>query len=113
MIGKLRHQVQLQKRSRVADGAGGFTHTWATVLTTKAQMKPANAGTERQIAGRVSSPVTHVCTVRKNIVAALGEDVTSSWRIVFDSKNYNVRGVQDLDEAERWLAIYTEQDVPT
>ena len=54
----LRHRVTFEKQTRVADGAGGWTDSWAAERSCWAKVEPLS-GRERPSAMQLEHPVTH------------------------------------------------------
>ncbi|MFQ5954722.1 MAG: phage head closure protein, partial [Kiloniellales bacterium] len=68
-VGGLRHRITFEKQVRVADGAGGWTETWATERSSWAKVVPLGGG-ERWRAMQTEHPVSHRITVRYNATVA-------------------------------------------
>lgn len=106
MIGTLRHRVTIQSETRTADGAGGFTLTWADVATVWGAVEPLK-GMERLRAQQIEAPVTHSVTIRHRT------DVSTKERIKFGTRLFNIRDVINPDERDRWLELLCEEGVAT
>ena len=108
MIGKMRHRVALQAESRAPDAAGGYAVTWTTVATVWARIEPQGAG-ETVAAGQLTAPVSHRVTVRRR------SDIspTASMRLLFGSRVFDIRGVLNQDEGNRYLVLICEENVVT
>jgi SPP1 family predicted phage head-tail adaptor len=94
--GARRHLISLANLGTpVADGDGSFTET-ATALspaTVWASVKPATAkDLERVASGTVLSTATHIVTMPYHA------QVSTTTRIVFGTRSFNVTGVSDPEE---------------
>jgi SPP1 family predicted phage head-tail adaptor len=104
--GLLRHRVALQRKTRAADGAGGFAVTWQTYATVKAQII-TKAGRELVIADRLSATQTNRATIRYRA------DVNETDRIVYRGRAYQIRSVVNIEERNKWLELDLERGVAT
>lgn len=105
-LGELRHRVRLETPTRVADGDGGYTETWALLSpgVVWARIEPATArNVERSVGAKVDAPVDALITIRHH--AGVG----NLTRVVYDGRRYLVRGVQDVQERGRWLVLACEE----
>jgi SPP1 family predicted phage head-tail adaptor len=92
-IGRLRHRVILQRLTATADGAGGFTESWAALATVWASIDPATArDLERVFGAELQAPVTHLVTTRYY------SGLTPKDRVVFGSRTFAIRGLQNPEE---------------
>lgn len=103
-IGDLRHFVALQQQTTVADGLGGRTVTWATEASFWARVKPVSAG-QRMYGQRLEENISHVITARYN--SSL--DLSIGKRIRFDSRDFHIHGVINVDERNRVWEIMCEE----
>lgn len=90
-IGFLRHRLTVEQASDVADGGGGFTTTWTTVATRWGSIQPLS-GREAFEAQQVQGRLTH--KIRMRWLTGL----TTSMRISFSSRLFNIRSIQDEQE---------------
>ena len=104
--GMLRTIVQFQRLTRVPDGAGGATQTWANLAgaPTRAHVKSLS-GSERFASARVEATATHRITVR--YFAGL----TEADRVVFGGRASNIRFINDLEQRNRWLVLDVQTGV--
>lgn len=97
-IGALRHTVDIQAKTRTADGQGGFTVAWATVSgsVTRAMITAAPGGEKwgfmRSVPGNTMKMVT------RYFIGA-----TAAQKVIWNSKEYAVLGVVDPDGTGNWL----------
>jgi SPP1 family predicted phage head-tail adaptor len=106
--GMLKEPVTFQRMTRTSDGAGGQSQTWATIATapTRAAVMPLS-GSERYQFDRVEANVRLKVTVR--YVAGLLE----SDRVLIRTKAHNIRFINNVEFADRWLEIMVDGGVAT
>ena len=98
--GMLREPVEFQRAAKVSDDAGGYTEAWAAIsgAADRAHVK-AISGAERVYSERVEASTKWRITVR--YFAGLLE----SDRVVIRDREYNIRFINNLELADRWLMI--------
>lgn len=98
--GMLKEPVTFQRRTLVSDGAGGQTETWATVTGTpsKAFVKPVS-GSERFASDRVEA------IVRLRLVTRYTNKLTESDRVLIRGRAHNIRFLDNVEFADKWLQI--------
>lgn len=104
--GMLRHSVSLQRVNKVADGLGGFTHTWATVATLRAFLRVSGAN---ETVGQDRLNMTQ----RQKAVIRYRTDIRPNDRILFDGKAYQIRGISDIEFRKKYLDLDLESGVAT
>jgi SPP1 family predicted phage head-tail adaptor len=97
-ISELRHRVVIESLAEVSDGYGGTAATWSTLATVWASVVPKESH-ERRFADQVQLQRTHVCWIRHR------DDVTSTMRILFDSRYFQIKGVRRPDEKKFYLLL--------
>lgn len=101
--GMLRHLVELHSQSRVPDGAGGGELVWTPYDTqVRAYLKPISA-TERFYSQRLEHAVTHRLWLRYRT------GIKASHRVVYAGRAMQIRGILNLEEANRWLELTLEE----
>lgn len=96
--GMLKEVVAIQAKTRIADGMGGFTVTWANVAgaPTRAMIDAAPGserwGFMRQVPGNTYKMVTRYFA-----------GATAAQRVLWDGKEYGVLGVVKSPEQGEWL----------
>lgn len=102
----LKEPVAFQRLTRTTDGAGGFTEAWAAIVATptRAHVK-AMSGGERWHSDRVEASSTHKIVVRYN------ENLTTVDRAVIRGLAYNIRFIDNMEFADKWLYITSEVGV--
>ena len=104
--GMLKEPVAFQRLTRTADGAGGFTEAWAAIAATptRAHVK-AMSGGERFQSQRTEATSTHKIVVRYNA------GLTDVDRAVIRGRAYNIRFIDNMEMADKWLYITAEVGV--
>lgn len=107
--GMLREPISIERASRTSDGAGGYTDdVWSQVSGSpeRAYVK-ALSGSERFASDRVEATTRWRITLR--YFAGLKESDT----VVFRSRRYNVRFINNMELRDQWLAIDLDGGVAT
>ena len=104
--GKLRHRINVQRATKTPDGGGGSSVSWPNVATVRAYVKPISGG-ERLQALRLESDITTRIFVR------YGLDVLPSDRIEYNGRLFVIKAILNLEEANKWLEIYTVEGQAT
>lgn len=105
-ISELRHRITIQTLALTSDGQGGFTEAWTDVATVWAQVKPVNAN-ERLFAQKLEPLVTHLITIRYR------SDITSTMRVSFDSRTFQIKAPYSPDERNAYLVFQAVEDSQT
>lgn len=92
------HSWTLSRRTRTADGQGGYTQTWATVATVAGRMRPASAS-ERTLALQRLAEISHVWYV------AADEDVLRGDRITGQGRTWDVIAIREPSYAAHHLEV--------
>lgn len=101
-IGQLARRVQLQSPTDSTDSYGQPTRTWATYATVWAQILPVSSD-ESRIANQQGVFITHRVTIRHR------DDVTAEHRVLFGSRELNIKGLRNLEEKGVMLEIDAEE----
>jgi SPP1 family predicted phage head-tail adaptor len=106
--GMLREPVTIQRATKVSDGAGGYTETWATLsgAPDRAHVK-ALSGSERFASDRVEA------TTRWRITVRYFAGLRDSDRVVIRSIAYNIRFINNLEMRDLWLVLDLDGGVAT
>lgn len=100
-----RTTVELQRRSRVADGQGGWSEGWVTVR--KIPTKWASASmTERVFAMQLQADAKHRCYMRYTTPLPQTDQ-----RVVYKGLAYNIIGATDVEMMGKIIEIVLEQGV--
>jgi SPP1 family predicted phage head-tail adaptor len=104
--GMLKEAVAFQRLTGTTDGAGGFTEAWAAIpaTPTRGHVK-AMSGGERWHSDRVEASSTHKIVVRYN------SSLTTKDRVVIRGLAYNIRFIDNMEMADKWLYITAEVGV--
>ena len=106
--GKLSEPITVQRATLTTDGAGGQTQSWATLSgsPTKAWIMPLS-GSEQYRFDRMEA------NVKLKLVVRYTSSIQEKDRIVIRSRNYNVRFLNNIEFADKWLEIYVDGGVAT
>lgn len=96
----LREPVEFQRKTRTSDGAGGFTDAWAAIsgAPTRAMVK-AMSGRERYASDRLEASANY------RIVTRYFDGLTEVDRVEIRGRPGQIRFVNNVDLADRWLEI--------
>jgi len=96
--GAFRQAIEIQAEARVPDQVGGFLSTWAPAsgAPTRAQIT-GSAGSERASGGRLVSGSSY------RMITRWFRGASAAQRVVWDGREYAVRGVADPDGRRRFL----------
>ena len=104
-----RTTVELQRRSRVADGQGGWSEGWVTVrkIPTKWASALASASmTERVFAMQLQAEAKWRCYMRYTTPLPQADQ-----RVVYKGLAYNIIGATDVEMMGKIIEISLEQGV--
>lgn len=101
---ELRHSITIQSVARVSDGAGGQTETWETSTTAWASISPAN-GHQKWQAMQSETPITHKIKMRYQ------SGISTSNRIVYDNRTFDIVEVLNVDERDIVLHIMAVENL--
>jgi SPP1 family predicted phage head-tail adaptor len=100
--GLLRHKIIFQTATDTSDGMGGFTQSWSDTYTCFAAIWPLRSN-ERLEAMKMESKITHKIRMRYQ------PGITSSMRIKFGSRYFQISAPINPDERNRELEILAEE----
>lgn len=106
----LNRPLVLEALSRVADGAGGFTESWAALGTIWAEVRP---GSGRDAAGQevVLAATGFRITVRGAPQGAPSRPVAGQ-RFRDGGRLFPILAVTETDGSGRWLICFAREEVP-
>ncbi|CAD0185267.1 Bacteriophage head-tail adaptor [Ruegeria sp. THAF57] len=106
---RLNRKLVLEAPVRSADGAGGYTETWAALGTVWAEVT-ARSGSERQIAGVPVSRVGYRIVVRG---APEGSAMrpTPDQRFTEGPRRFVIRAVAERDPRGQYLTCFADEEV--
>jgi|TARA_R110000796_G_C14477820_1_gene426338 SPP1 family predicted phage head-tail adaptor len=103
-IGKMRYRVKVENATNTRDAGGGLSQAYTVASFVYANIKPTSANsTYRQ--GIVLEKVTHEVTMRYMT------NISTNSRVSYGSRNFNVRGIVNVDERDRFLKLLCEEGV--
>ena len=105
-IGMLRHQVSLQSPTNTTDTGGGAVKTWTTLAKLWANIKPVS-GSEKYRQGQVQETATHHVTIRYR------SDIGTNYRLVYESRNFNIKHIRNIDERDRYMLLVCNEGEAT
>jgi SPP1 family predicted phage head-tail adaptor len=94
----MKRRVTIQSVSRLSDGQGGYTESWADGDTVWASVDPST-GYQKFQAMQMQEPITH------KIVMRYRPDVTTATRLRYGDRVFDVAEALDVDEDGRFLKI--------
>jgi len=104
--GKLRTLVTFQRKTLAADGAGGFTETWATLRVTRAHVVGLS-GFERLMTDRINAET------KDRIVCRYFAGLRPDDRVMIEGRVYNITDVDDMERRKMWYKIDVSGGVAT
>lgn len=102
--GMLSHRVLIQSPTNNRSASGQFTQSWSTVATRWASVQPIS-GKEFFGSNQTDARVTHKVKIR--YMAA----VTPEYRVVYKTRNLNIRSVINVNEEDVEHILLCEEDV--
>lgn len=97
-IGKMRHKVEIQRRVRASDGAGGASSTWETIDKVWAQIVPKSAS-EGSKGDQIEGRKNYDLNIRYR------DDINNSCRILYKGRVFNVTGVVNTMETDKYMVV--------
>lgn len=107
-IGEFRHSVRLQSPTRTKTAGGGYTLTPADLTDPEwwCAIESASAAKMERLAGAGSiSTASHILTGRYH------PEITTRTTIVYGTRTFAVRGVQNVNEGDEWTRVFCEEVV--
>lgn len=101
-VGSLNKSVTLQYQTKVPNGMGGFTASWADAATVWAAIWPTSAQ-ELTAANALSMVITHRIRIRWRGV------LKPDWRIKYGNKYYNIISIINPNMGNRYLDIMAKE----
>jgi len=103
-IGKLNTPFLLQEESLSADGAGGSVAAWQTLVALWGDLRVASDESPANLKRRI----THHVIIRHRAE----RDVRTGQRLVLNERQFLIRAVSNVGEADRWLKLFVEEILP-
>lgn len=104
--GMLKEPLTFQRLTRTTDNAGGFTETWTTINGAPTRghvMSPS--GSERFANDRVEG------IVRLRITTRYTDKVTERDAVMIRGIRHNIRFINNVEFADKWIEIDAERGV--
>jgi len=105
-IGRLKHQVSLQKPTRSTDTGGGQAITWSTVAQIYVDISPVSGG-ETFNQGQLKE------TLKTEITTRYREAIDTSYRILFGTRAFNIKHIKNVDQRNKFYILTCEEGVAT
>jgi SPP1 family predicted phage head-tail adaptor len=106
--GMLQTTVSFQRKTQVADGAGGWTETWAAISNTPTRaFVKAMSGNERFLSMRVDA------IAKWKVVTRYFAGLVEGDRILIEGRTANIRFINNVEYKNRWLEIEVDFGVAT
>tara|TARA_R100001591_G_C4236989_1_gene153467 strand:- start:3 stop:332 length:330 start_codon:yes stop_codon:yes gene_type:complete len=103
-IGKMRFRVKVETATNTRDAGGGISQSYTPVTFIYANIKPLKAdSTYRQ--GIVQEKVTHEVTIRHM------DNISTNHRISFGDRLFDIKGIINVDERDRFLKLLCAEGV--
>ena len=98
--GRMKEPVTFERAVKTPSGAGGYTEAWGTLAgaADRAKVK-ALSGSERFASDRIEA------TTRWRITVRYFAGLLESDRVIIRSRAHNIRFVNNVELADRWLEI--------
>lgn len=100
-IGRLDKRISIESRSATLDSYGQEINSWSVVGVVWANVKPIG-GREKMKAMQIDSLLTHTVAIRFD-KRFMPPRTVDAWRIVYDSRLFNIVAAMDLDEAGKYI----------
>lgn len=100
--GNLDQRIELQAKTRTADGVGGATTAWTTYATVWALVRPMS-GRERENAMRTEGKADYLIVLRNR------DDVLETHRIKWRGRYLNIRFPKNAGPRGPWLELEAEK----
>lgn len=107
-IGGMRKRCYFSKPAkRVEDGGGGSPKAWLNALTVWGELIP-QTGQERVAAGRLEASGIATLRIRSSSDA---RTIDESYKVTVDDVDYQIRGIDNPDQRNRFLEMLVEVGV--
>jgi SPP1 family predicted phage head-tail adaptor len=101
-IADLSKRLAIEREVRTGDGGGGALVTWVHVAEVWAAIWPRTAGENFRM-DRVAGTATHDVWMRHR------DGVVPGQRLRYGEREFDIRGVLDVEERGRWLKCIVEE----
>lgn len=100
--GDLRERIVIEQVATTRDAVGGQVETWSNLATLWARVQPTSAS-ERFYRQATNAAAGWKISIRYRT------DITTKMRIVWGSRRFEIRGVQNIDEQKRFLELAADE----
>lgn len=100
--GHLRELITIEQPTRTTDNQGGATIAWSTFSQVWARIEPLSAS-QVLFSQSLQHRITHRVTIREL------SGVTTAMRITYGSRTFQIHGIRDLEEKNRFVEIAAEE----
>ena len=104
-IGDLDKRISIQAETRVGDGMGGFTSSWATVASSIAAAIWPVSASETVKANALTMVTTHRVRIRYRSV------MRPSWRVSWAGRYFAIVSIIDPNEDHKMLDLMCKESV--
>ena len=105
-VGSFRYEFGIYRRSTTDDGMGGQDPEWVLEDTQRGALIPMSAG-QRFQAQKLEMTVTHKIVMRWSNLITVDADL----KLVHDGREFNIRGVLNVEERDRFIEIMADEGV--
>lgn len=106
--GMLNTLISIERPTKVADGAGGYTESWLRVRgSAKRAFVKSVSGSERWQSERIEARTS------LRIVCRYTANILQTDRVVIRNKRYDIVSINNIEFADKWLEIDLAGGVPT
>jgi SPP1 family predicted phage head-tail adaptor len=102
--GMLNRKIELQQLVKTPTATGGFTQSWVSVATLWAKIKNTS-GSELLHADQLGATSFSDFTIRYRA------NINELMKIVYRGIDYQVRHINNIEEADLWLIVKAEKGV--
>ncbi|OPY74917.1 MAG: Phage head-tail joining protein [Syntrophorhabdus sp. PtaU1.Bin153] len=101
-IGAMNKRITIQHSTRIADGLGGWTISWADTGTVWAAIWPVSASEQVKAMGQTMT-ITHRIRIRHR------GNIRASHRIKYGNRYFNIVAITNPNEANEYLDILAKE----
>lgn len=101
---KLNRKVELYRLEKTATPTGGFAESWVKVADLWAHIKNMS-GTELVRADQLGATAYSDFTIRYR------SNISEQMKLVYRGADYQIRHINNLEEADKWLVVKGERGV--
>jgi len=102
LVDRLNRRIEIQRKSNIEDGFGGFIETWTALKEVWAEIKPINTF-EHFEANSISEKITHT------IILRYFADLKTEHRIKYQGRIFVIKGIINVLEENKVLELKVEE----